>query len=164
MVGSTGVFWDTVVVCLMTGLVLVSSVIGNDSISCILNDGSRISGAGLVSACFNQIPYLGKPLLTFGIITFAYSTILGWSYYGENCIRYLLGEKAIIVYRVLWIVVIFIGAIVSEGAVWTLADILNAAMCIPNVIAVLLLRNVIAEDTKYYLNDEHLEETDPDLA
>ena len=123
-----------------------------------------ISGSGLVSACFSQIPVFGRPLLTFGILTFAYSTILGWSYYGENCIRYLLGEKAIIVYRVLWIVVIFIGAIVSEGAVWTLADILNAAMCIPNVIAVLLLRNVIAEDTKYYLNDEHLEETDPDLA
>ncbi|MBR0417984.1 MAG: alanine:cation symporter family protein [Erysipelotrichaceae bacterium] len=164
LVGSTGVFWDTVVVCLMTGLVLVSSIIKNDAISCILADGSVISGSGLVSACFSQIPVFGRPLLTFGILTFAYSTILGWSYYGENCIRYLLGEKAIIVYRVLWIVVIFIGAIVSEGAVWTLADILNAAMCIPNVIAVLLLRNVIAEDTKYYLNDEHLEETDPDLA
>ena len=164
LVGSTGVFWDTVVVCLMTGLVLVSSIIKNDAISCILADGSVISGSGLVSACFSQIPVFGRPLLTFGILTFAYSTILGWSYYGENCIRYLLGEKAIKVYRVLWIVVIFIGAIVSEGAVWTLADILNAAMCIPNVIAVLLLRNVIAEDTKYYLNDEHLEETDPDLA
>ncbi len=163
LVGSTGVFWDTVVVCLMTGLVLVSSVIGNDSISCILEDGSHISGAGLVSACFNQIPFLGKPLLTFGIITFAYSTILGWSYYGENCIRYLFGQKAIKVYQILWIVVIFIGAMVSEGAVWTLADILNAAMCIPNVIAVLLLREVIRKDTDHYLYGDHLEETDPEL-
>ncbi|MBQ1378952.1 MAG: sodium:alanine symporter family protein, partial [Erysipelotrichaceae bacterium] len=74
LVGSTGVFWDTVVVCLMTGLVLVSSIIKNDSISCILADGSVISGSGLVSACFSQIPFLGKPLLTFGILTFAYST------------------------------------------------------------------------------------------
>ena len=164
LVGSTGVFWDTVVVCLMTGLVLVSSIIKNDAISCILADGSVISGSGLVSACFSQIPLLGRPLLTFGILTFAYSTILGWSYYGENCIRYLLGEKSIKVCRVLWIVVIFIGAIVSEGAVWTLADILNASMCIPNVIAVLLLREVIAKDTAYYLADDHLEEADPDLA
>ena len=163
LVGSTGVFWDTVVVCLMTGLVLVSSIIGNDAISCILADGSTISGSGLVSACFNQIPYLGKPLLTFGILTFAYSTILGWSYYGENCIEYLFGKKAIRIYQILWIVVIFIGAIVSEGAVWTLADILNAAMCIPNVIAVLMLRNVISKETQYYLGEGRLEEVDPEL-
>ncbi|MCR4855446.1 MAG: sodium:alanine symporter family protein [Erysipelotrichaceae bacterium] len=163
LVGSTGVFWDTVVVCLMTGLVIVSSIIGNDSISCILADGSVISGSGLVSACFNQIPILGKPLLTFGIITFAYSTILGWSYYGENCIKYLFGKKAIRIYQVLWIIVIFIGAIASEGAVWTLADILNAAMCIPNVIAVLMLRSVIAKETEHYLYGGRLEEADPEL-
>ena len=163
LVGSTGVFWDTVVVCLMSGLVLVSSIIGNDQISCILEDGSVISGSGLVSACFNQIPILGKPLLTFGIITFAYSTILGWSYYGENCIKYLFGHKAIRIYQVLWIVVIFIGAIVSEGSVWTLADILNAAMCIPNVIAVLMLRDQIEKETQYYLYGDRLEESDPQL-
>ena len=163
LVGSTGVFWDTVVVCLMTGLVLVSSIIANENISCILSDGSTISGSGLVAACFNQIPFFGRPLLTFGILTFAYSTILGWSYYGENCIRYLLGDRAIRAYQVLWIVVIFIGALVSEGAVWTLADILNAAMCIPNVIAVLLLRDVIVKDTGYYLDGGHLEDEDPEL-
>jgi AGCS family alanine or glycine:cation symporter len=163
LVGSTGVFWDTVVVCLMTGLVIVSSIIGNPDISCILADGSTISGSGLVSACFGQIPYIGKPLLTFGILTFAYSTILGWSYYGENCIRYLFGKKMIRYYQALWIIVIFVGAIVSEGAVWTLADILNAAMCIPNVIAVLLLRDQIAKETRYYLYEDHLEEIDPSL-
>ena len=163
LVGSTGVFWDTIVVCLMTGLVLVSSIIGNDSISCILENGSLISGSGLVSACFGQIPYIGRPLLTFGIITFAYSTILGWSYYGENCIRYLFGKKAIRFYQVLWIIVIFIGGISSEGAVWTLADILNAAMCIPNAIAVLMLRKQIAKETKYYLEEGRLEESDPEL-
>ena len=147
----------------MSGLVLVSSIIGNDQISCILEDGSVISGSGLVTACFNQIPILGKPLLTFGIITFAYSTILGWSYYGENCIKYLFGHKAIRIYQALWIVVIFIGAIVSEGAVWTLADILNAAMCIPNVIAVLMLRDQIEKETQYYLYGDRLEESDPQL-
>ena len=164
LVGSTGVFWDTVVVCLMTGLVLVSSIIGNDSISCIMADGSIISGSGLVSACFNQITGIGRPLLTFGILTFAYSTILGWSYYGENCVRYLFGQKGITPYRVLWIVIIFVGSIVSEGAVWTMADILNAAMCIPNVIALWLLRDVIIKDTNYYLYEDHLEDEDPELA
>ena len=163
LVASTGVFWDTVVVCLMTGLVLVSSIIANDSISCIQADGSIISGAGLVSACFSQIPFFGKSLLSFGIINFAYSTILGWSYYGENCIRYLYSDKAIAYYRVAWIIVIFIGAIVSEGAVWTMADILNAAMCIPNVIAVLLLREQLKADTDYYLYGGHFEEEDKEL-
>ncbi len=163
LVASTGVFWDTVVVCLMSGLVLVSSIIANDQISCILADGSIISGSGLVSVCFGQIPYFGKPLLTFGILTFAYSTILGWSYYGENCIRYLFNDSAVRYYRILWIIVIFIGAIATESAIWTIADILNAAMCIPNVIAVLLLREEISKDTKYYLWDDHIEEEDPDL-
>ena len=163
LIASTGVFWDTVVVCLMTGLVLVSSIIGSEQVSCILADGSIISGSGLVSACFSQIPVLGKVLLTFGILTFAYSTILGWSYYGENCIRYLFSDKAIVYYRIAWIAVIFVGAVVSEAAVWTLADILNAAMCIPNVIAVLLLRNEMTKDTVHYLYGGHLEEEDRDL-
>ncbi len=163
LVGSTGVFWDTVVVCLMSGLVIVSSIISNSDINCVMADGSTISGSGLVSACFSQIPYLGSPLLTFGIITFAYSTILGWSYYGENCIKYLFGKKAIRIYQALWIIVIFIGSIASEGAVWTMADILNAAMCIPNVIAVLLLRKKIEEDTRYYLSEGRLDENDPEL-
>ncbi len=160
LVGATGVFWDTVVVCLLTGLVLVSCVIANEDISAVdLN-----SGGALVSACFNTIPYIGKPLLIFGILTFSYSTILGWSYYGEACIRYLFGKKAIKIYQALWIIVIYIGATSSLNVVWTIADILNAAMCIPNVIAVLLLRNEIARDTEYYLHNDHLDEKDETLA
>ena len=88
---------------------------------------------------------------------------LGWSYYGENCIRYLFNNSAVRYYRILWIIVIFIGAIATESAIWTIADILNAAMCIPNVIVVLLLREEISKDTKYYLWDDHIEEEDPDL-
>ena len=99
----------------------------------------------------------------FGIITFAYSTIIGWSYYGENCFKYLFGRKYIEIYQMLWIVVMLIGAIVSESVAWTMADILNAAMCIPNVIAVLLLRDVIKKDTDYYLYQNHLEEEDKEL-
>ena len=157
LVGATGVFWDTVVVCLMTGLVLVSSVIGNPDISSI-----GISGANLCSACFGQIPY-GSQILVFGILTFAYSTILGWNYYGINCCRYLFGHKSIPIYNALWLVVVFIGSIITEGAAWTIADILNAAMVIPNMIAVIMLKDKMAKDTKYYLDENHLDEEDLEL-
>ena len=157
LVGSTGVFWDTVVVCLITGLVIVSSSLANpESLAGIS------SGAGLVTACFTQLPF-GRILLTFGILTFAYSTILGWSYYGENCIRYLFHKKAIKPYRAAWIIVIFIGTILTEGTVWTIADILNAAMVIPNMISVLMCLPQIIKDTKYYLHEGHLDEVDPEI-
>ena len=161
LVGSTGVFWDTIIICLMTGLVLISSIIGNDSIS--LADGSIQTGALLVSKVFGQISYIGTPLLIFGILTFAYSTILGWSYYGENAVRYLFGNKAIIPYRVLWIIVIFLGVVITEGTVWKVADILNAAMCIPNCILIWMLKDQILSDKKYYLDEDRLEEEDKSL-
>ncbi|MBQ0036179.1 MAG: sodium:alanine symporter family protein [Firmicutes bacterium] len=157
LIGSTGVFWDTVVVCLMTGLVIVSSVVGNPNISAI-----GISGATLCTTCFSQIPF-GSELLVFGILTFAYSTILGWNYYGRNCCRYIFGHKSLPVYQALWIVVIFVGTILTEGVIWTIADILNAAMVLPNMLAVLWLRKEMVEDTKYYLDGDHLEEEDPNL-
>jgi len=161
LVGSTGVFWDTVVVCLMTGLVLVTSIMANDSISCIVADGSIIKGASLVSKCFSQIPVIGTPLLVFGILTFAYSTILGWEYYGENTVRYLFGHRGRYVYRVLWVIVVYVGVKSGESMAWVAADILNALMCIPNIIGVLMIREQLAKDTKYYLN--HLDEVDSEL-
>ena len=159
LVGATGVFWDTVVVCLATGLVIVSSVISNDAISCL----NYANGSELASACFAQIPLIGAPLYVFGIITFAYSTILGWSFYGVTSVRYLFGHKAIKIYQALWIIVIFVGATVNLNTVWVVSDILNALMCIPNIIALFMLRNQIAEDTKYYLYQDNLDEVDPDL-
>ena len=158
LVGSTGVFWDTVVVCLMTGLVICSSVIANDAVTSI-----GLNGSQLVTACFNTIPYLGKPLLIFGILTFAYSTILGWSYFGETCFTYLFGTKSVKLYQAMWIIVAFLGVVAKLDVVWNIADILNGAMCIPNIIAVILLSNVIAKETKYYLDEGHLEEDDPDI-
>lgn len=158
LVGSTGVFWDTVVVCLMTGLVLVSSVIANNDISSI-----GISGANLCSACFGQIPF-GSQILVFGILTFAYSTILGWNSYGINCCRYLFGHKSIPIYNLLWLAVVFVGSIIPESSAWTIASILNACMVIPNMIAVLMEKDKIAKDTKYYLDENHLDEIDKELA
>ena len=159
IIGATGVFWDTVVVCLITGLVIVSSVIGNDAISCM----NYANGSELVNACFSQIPVIGTPLFVFGIITFAYSTILGWSYYGVTSVRYLFGHKAIKIYQALWILVIFAGATLELNTVWTISDILNGVMCIPNVIAVFLTLKLLVKDTKYYLEDDNLDEVDSEI-
>lgn len=154
LISSTGTFWDTVVVCLMTGLVLVSSIMKNPSI-----DVSNIDNGGqLTTLAFNQIPFLGPIILVFGIITFAYSTILGWSYYGERCTEYLFGKAACIPYRILYIIVLVIGPIISLNLVWDIADTLNALMAIPNLIAVLLLSGVIKKETDHYL--KHLDEKD----
>lgn len=140
LVSSTGTFWDTVVVCLLTGLVLVSSILKNPAI-----DVSNITDGGELSTlAFSQIPYLGPIILTVGIITFAYSTLLGWSYYGERCTEYLFGKRALIPYRILYLLVLTAAPMIGLNLVWEAADTLNALMAIPNLIAVLLLSGRIA--------------------
>lgn len=154
LVSATGTFWDTVVVCLMTGLVLVSTIMKNPDIDMIhVTDGGQ-----LTTLAFAQIPVLGPVILVIGIITFAWSTILGWSYYGERCAQYLWGKKAILPYKILFVAVVVVGPVLALDLVWTIADILNALMAIPNLIAVLLLSGVIARETKHYLH--HLDEVD----
>ena len=149
LVSSTGTFWDTVVVCLMTGLVLVTSIMKNPAI-----DMSTVSDGGILTTlAFQQIPVFGSVILVVGIISFAYSTVLGWAYYGERCVEYFAGKKGLIPYRVLYIVIAAIAPVVSLNLVWTVADILNALMAIPNLVAVLLLSNVIVKETKKYIND-----------
>ena len=149
LVSSTGTFWDTVVVCLMTGLTLVSTIMKNPAI----NADEITDGGVLTTLAFGQIPYLGPIILTLGIVCFAYSTVLGWAYYGERAVEYFSGKKGLIPYRILYIVVAAIAPIVTLDVVWALADILNALMAIPNLIAVLLLSNVISQETKLYIND-----------
>ena len=158
LISSTGVFWDTVVVCLMTGLVLVSSIIANDAVSSV-----GLEGGQLASLTFAQIPVVGTPLLVFGVMTFAFSTILGWYYYGERSVMYLFGNKARLPYRLLWVVFAFLGAVLNLALVWKIADALNALMAIPNLIAVLLLSKLIVKETKYYLHENRLDERDPEL-
>ena len=149
LVSSTGTFWDTVVVCAMTGLVLVSSIMKNPAI-----DVAAVSDGGvLTTLAFNQIPYLGPAILVLGIISFAFSTVLGWAYYGERCVEYFAGKKALIPYRILYIAVAFIAPIVSLNLVWLIADTLNALMAVPNLVAVLLLSPVVVAETKKYLNN-----------
>ena len=149
LVSSTGTFWDTVVVCLMTGLVLVSRIMKNPAI----NANEITDGGVLTSLAFDQIPIIGPLILVVGIISFAFSTILGWAYYGERCVEYFAGKKGLIPYRVLYIAVAVIAPVVALDVVWDIADILNALMAIPNLIAVLLLSPVIVKETKKYLDN-----------
>ena len=157
LVSSTGTFWDTVVVCAMTGLVLVTSIMKNPAI-----DVGNISDGGvLTSLAFEQIPVLGPVILVLGIISFAFSTVLGWAYYGERCVEYFAGKKALIPYRVLYIAVAVIAPVVSLNLIWLIADTLNALMAIPNLVAVLLLSPVVVAETKKYLNNIDKKDTDP---
>ncbi len=155
LVSMTGTFWDTVIICLMTGLVLVSCILKHPEI-----DGLSGNGAELTSLAFGRIPYIGIPILIIGLVTFAFSTILGWYYYGERCAIYLFGERAKWVYKILWVIGVFVGSLVELNLVWSMADLLNGLMAIPNIIAVLLLSNVIAKETKKY-KGARLEDIDP---
>ena len=144
LVSSTGTFWDTVVICALTGLVLVSSILAYPDIS-------FADGAALTKVAFSKIPYVGAPLLTFGILTFAFSTILGWSYYGESAVNYIEGRRINRFYRILFIVALFFGCIINLDIIWNIADCMNALMTIPNLIALLLLSGVAARETRKYL-------------
>ena len=111
------------------------------------------NGGQMTTAAFNQIPYFGSFILIIALTTFAYSTILGWSYYGERCAEYLFGRKAILPYKLLYIAVLIFAPVLALDMVWTIADILNAFMAVPNLIAVLLLSSQISNDTKFYIDN-----------
>ncbi len=155
LVSATGTFWDTVVVCLMTGLVIVSSCIKNPNI-----DIGNVEGGRLTSAAFEQIPIIGTPILVVGIVMFAYSTILGWSYYGERCIDYLFGSHGAVPYKLLFVAILLIAPVTELDLVWTMSNIFNALMALPNIIAVIALTPVIIKETNYYLYGNRLDEKD----
>ena len=161
LVAMTGTFWSTVVICALTGIVLVSTMLANPDIaSDILANPTVYSGAMLASEAFAKIPYIGTPILVLGMVAFSYTTILGWSYYGNRCITYLFGRYAIRPYQVVYVAVAFLGAIGVGDIVWTISDIGNALMAIPNIIVVLLLSGMIARETRHYVYDGNLDEPD----
>ena len=154
LISSTGTFWDTVVVCLITGVTLVTTIMKNPDI----NMSSIQNGGQMTTAAFSQIPVLGSIILVFGIITFAYTTVLGWSYYGERCAEYLFGKRATIFFKIISVFVILLGPVIELDIVWSLSDIFNALMAIPNIIALVFTSGLIAKETKKWLNN--LEGTD----
>jgi AGCS family alanine or glycine:cation symporter len=151
LISSTGPFWDTVVICALTGLVLVSSILSYPDIS-------YSDGGSLTKLAFSKIPILGEPLLAIGIFTFAFSTILGWSYYTEKAMEYLGGKRIIIPFRVVWVAAVYFGSVANILLVWNISDCMNAFMALPNLIAVLLLSGVTARETKKYLWGNRLDE------
>ncbi len=153
LVSASGTFWDTVVICAITGLVIVNS--GNWT--------SGLNGVMLTNSAFAEVPYIGTTILNFGLITFVFSTIIGWSYYAERSIEYLAGNRGIIPFRVFWVIMIMVGSIMSLNIAWNMADIANAMMAIPNLIALLFLSKVIVKETDKYLWSGKIDETDPEL-
>jgi AGCS family alanine or glycine:cation symporter len=145
LVSATGTFWDTVVICAMTGLVLVSTMILHPS------DFGGIDGAIMTRRAFSEIPVIGPTILTVGLLTFVYSTILGWSYYGERAMEYLFGKGSIKPYRVIWVIAVMAGSVISLPLVWDLSDMMNMFMSLPNLVSLILLSGVIAAETKKYL-------------
>jgi AGCS family alanine or glycine:cation symporter len=159
LIAMTGTFWSTVVICLLTGIVLVSTMLAYPDIQAqILENPSIFTGAALASTAFAKIPYVGTPILVLGMVAFSYSTILGWSYYGNRCVSYLFGKKAGLPYQVIYVAVAFLGAVGVGDVVWTVSDIGNALMAIPNIIAILLLSGLIAKETRHYVYEGHLDE------
>jgi len=143
LVSSTATFWDTVVVCLMTGLVIVSSGHWKEG----------LPKAALTSAAFNDLHTVGPYILLFGLMTFVFSTILGWGYYGEKAAEYLFGTRSVKPYRVLWVLAVLFGSVQPAQAVWDFADAANGLMAIPNLICLICLSGVIVAETKAHKHE-----------
>ncbi|MFR9504066.1 MAG: sodium:alanine symporter family protein [Rikenellaceae bacterium] len=145
LVSGSGTFWDTVIICALTGMVIVSSIVANPAIN--INDGAL-----LTKEAFAQIPYIGTPVLTVGLVAFSFTTLIAWYIYGEKTILYLSNRKSwIIGFRAVNIVVCYFGAISQLTLVWNAADAMNALMAIPNIVSLLCLHKVIANETDKYL-------------
>lgn len=146
LISMTGTFFDTIIICTLTGITLVMTGAWS----------SETAGAAMTSMAFNQsfpIMNIGQHIITLGLIFFAFTTILGWNYYGERCTEYLFGIKGIIPYRIIYIILVAIGAFLNLNLIWALADIVNGLMAIPNLIAIIGLSGVIAYETKAYFNN-----------
>lgn len=141
LVSATGTFWDTVVVCAITGLVIVNSGEWRNG----------LSGAALTHKAFEDIPVIGSLVLTVGLLTFVFSTILGWSYYGEKAAEYLFGSRVIRPYRVLWVIAVMVGSVQPLAVVWSFSDIANGLMAVPNLVCLLGLSGIVVQETREYL-------------
>jgi AGCS family alanine or glycine:cation symporter len=156
LVSSTATFWDTVIICALTGVVLVSSVLAYPDID--FSDG-----AILTSMAFGKLHAWGNGLLTIALLSFVFSTILGWSYYAERCVEHLGGKKILLAFRIIWSVAVFIGCVAKLDLVWVFSDCANALMAVPNLVSLLLLSGIVASETKKYLSDDRINEYDPTI-
>ena len=139
-----GTFIDTLIICTMTGLVLIVSGVWS----------SELEGAAMTLQVFDSSLPFGGNILSICIALFAFTTMLGWSYYGERCAQFLLGPKVVMPFRVLWVIGVFVGTQMSLGLVWKMSDALNGMMAIPNLLALLLLSPVVFKLTKQYFHQQ----------
>ncbi len=147
LISMTGTFIDTIIICTLTGLSLVVTGVWT----------GPLNGAAMTDSAFNMaFPQFGSLLLLVGLVLFAFTTILGWNYYGERCVEYLVGVKAILPYRIIFILLVACGPFLKLEEIWVLADIVNGLMAIPNLIALLALSGVVVAETKAY--QKHLAE------
>lgn len=151
MVAMLGTFIDTLIVCTMTGLVII--------LTGVLDSGT--SGASLTAAAFGSAFEGGELIVTIGVVLFATTTMIGWSFYGERCVVYLFGTKGILPFRILWVMAIPVGAGANLGIIWLVADTLNAFMAIPNLVALLLLAPVVFSLSKDYFQRHPADKPEP---
>ncbi len=155
LVSMTGPFWCTVVICFVTALVIVSSLCAHPT---LIQDAGVTNGATLANAVFATIPYVGAPILMLGILCFAYSTIIGWSYYGERVTLYLFGRRWVPLYLGFYICMGFLGGVGVGDVAWTATDISNALMALPNILMVLLCAGMVGKETQHYVYDGNIDE------
>lgn len=164
LVSMSGVFWDTVIGCLMTGFVMVTAILAHPELfpvdpktGLFAINGSTISSLAYKST----LGTAGTIILTLSLALFAFATVLGWSHYGERAAEYLFGMKGNLPYRVIYTATAIIGCLMSLKLVWDISDTLNALMVLPNIVAILLLGRVVYRETKHYVWDGNLDEIDP---
>ena len=143
LISMTGTFIDTIIICTLTGLTLVVT-----GVWCGMENGAALTNAAFTSA----FPVFGGYMLLIGLVLFAFTTILGWNYYGERCMIYLVGTKGVLPYRLVFILLIASGAFLKLEAIWILADIVNGLMAIPNLIALIFLSGICVRETKKYMD------------
>lgn len=154
MITMTGCLMSTVLICTFTGLVLaVTGVLGETNAL-----GEPVTGASLALLAFEKTIYGGHYIVSLGLVLFAFSTIVAWAYYGEKCLEYILGSQAILPYRIIYTLLVIPGSILQITTVWLIADIFNALMVIPNLIALIALSGVIVAETKSFLEQVHREQ------
>lgn len=160
LVSMTGTFWDTVVICAITGITLVSTMLANPDIQEGILNGDITKPAELTTTAFSAIPVLGPIVLSVGMVLFSYSTMLGWAQYGNRAVTYLFGIKGIRPYQVFFLLFVLWGTIGGGELVWNISDITNALMAVPNCIALIGLAAVISHATNHYVYDGNLDEED----
>lgn len=154
LVASTGPFWDTVIICSLTGITLTTTIVAVPEVT-------SDSGELLTYHSFATVGTLGSAMLTISLAAFVVSTVLGWSYFGEKSLQYLGGSRLILPYRILWVIAAFVGCVIPKSSiVWNFADLANGLMALPNLICMIGLSGVLISQTRYYLWQNRLNEVD----